>query len=101
MNSLDKDLAQLFAQQEPDTESEAFVASVRQRVAQQRSRAKAMRFCLVAAIAGAAGAVVTLTPQAALYPVHLMQGVLTSPIGAIVCAFWAIGLTWWTRCEGA
>jgi hypothetical protein len=97
MTELDKDLAELFSQDEPTPDREAFVASVHARVAWRRSGTRTIAFCLVAGVAIAAGAVAVLAPETLLYPAQVTQRVLASPLGASACALCAIGLSWWTR----
>jgi hypothetical protein len=97
MTELDNKLAQLFAQDEPTPDREAFVAAVHKRVVWRRWGAKAAGVGLVAGVAVGAGAIALLTPELVLYPVRLAQSVLTSPLGASACALAAIGLSWWSR----
>jgi hypothetical protein len=97
MNELDSDLLKLFAQDEADESSDAFCTAVRQRVARQRIRNKAVKFGLIAAIAVAGAAVMVLAPEVALYPVQLVSRVLASPIAALACALGALGVAWWSR----
>jgi hypothetical protein len=100
MNALDGNLVQLIAQDEvraDDVDSEAFVAAVHNRVARRRFAAKTLAASGAAAVAICAGAIGLLAPEAALYPVKLVQDVITSPTGAVACVLGAIALCWWTR----
>jgi hypothetical protein len=97
MNELDDTLTQLFAQHEPDADSEAFAAAVRRRVARQRMRARAVAICLAAAIVVGAATLVVLHPGVLLYPVQRLNELLSSPLGAIACVLGALGLSWWSR----
>jgi hypothetical protein len=96
-NELDDTLAQRFFEDEPDTQTEAFTAAVRARVARRRVLAKAVRIAAVAALAAAAIAVVVLVPDAIQYPVREVNRWLISPAGAVACLLGTVGLAWWSR----
>ncbi|HZF29728.1 MAG TPA: hypothetical protein VE907_11450 [Gammaproteobacteria bacterium] len=96
-NDLDDTLAQLFFQDEPDTQSNAFTAAVRRRVARRRVLAKATRVVAVAALAAAAVALVVLVPEAIQYPVRELNRWLSSPFGAVACLLGTVGVAWWSR----
>lgn len=97
MNEIDDTLVELFATDDSGDDSEIFVVAVRQRVAKQRRKAKAIELGLSAAMLAGAAALVAFVPEARQYPVELVSRLLASPLGAIACVFGAAGLTWWAR----
>ena len=96
MNSLEEDVAKLFAADEADVRDEAFRAAVRRRIAKHQFGRTALALAVFAvAVAGLIG-VATLIPAVVLYPVGLVTKALSSPLGAGAAVVAAIGLTWWT-----
>jgi hypothetical protein len=103
MKEQDNSLEQLFARHEPDTETdgEAFVTLVHQRVMKQHWTTRALELGMYTALAVASGTIVAVAPEVLVYPVQLLHELLSSPPGAGAAALGAIGLAWLSRFEDA